>query len=51
MVKGKNKIVKNVIAEVEVMHSPYPFSAVVHFYQDFSQAGYSEVKETMSKLG
>lgn len=68
MVKGKTKIVKNVIAvpmapretttninqvadKVVVMHSPYPFSAVVHFYQDFSQASYSEVKETMSKLG
>ena len=31
------------------MHSPYPFSAVVHFYQDFGQASYSDIKETMSK--
>ena len=43
--------INQVADKVVVMHSPYPFSAVVHFYQDFSRASYSEVKETMSKLG
>jgi predicted phosphoribosyltransferase len=37
--------------KVAVMHSQYLFSAVGQFYQDFSQASYSEVKETMSKHG
>jgi predicted phosphoribosyltransferase len=37
--------------KVAVMHSQYLFSTVGQFYQDFSQASNSEVKEIMSKHG
>jgi predicted phosphoribosyltransferase len=43
--------INQVADKVVVMHSPYPFSAVVQFYQGFSQGCDSEVKETMSKHG
>ena len=43
--------IHQVADKVVVMHSPYPFSAVVQFYQGFSQGCDSEVKETMSKHG
>ena len=38
--------INQVADKVVVMHSPYPFSAVVDFNQDFGQASYNEVKET-----